>query len=63
MAKLEVAHAIRNPARSVERHIIHGTDEAEREAKIAAIVAASPENVFYIFRMIISPYEAVRSVA
>lgn len=61
LAKLEVARAARNSAHRVERHIIHGADQAEREAKIAAIVATGPEGVFRIFRTIISPTEATGS--
>jgi len=57
VAKLEAVLAARKLACRVERHIIHGDDEAEREAKIAAIVATSPANVFHIFRTITAQSE------
>jgi hypothetical protein len=42
-------------SRRVERHIIHGSDEAERKNRIGDILAASEGNVLHIFREIIAP--------
>lgn len=53
--KLEAQRAPVSPAVKVERHIVTGTTEAEREAKIEAVMASSSDNVLHIIRTIVQP--------
>jgi hypothetical protein len=55
ISKLEASVCSRRPEQRVERHIVAGASQAEREAKIAAIVAGSDGNVLHICRVIVEP--------
>lgn len=57
IAKLEAIKGGRSHLRLVTRHVIAEPTEAERQARIKAILAASDGNVFHVFRVIVKPNE------
>ncbi len=57
LAKLKCAMAPMRPARTVQRHVIAAENDPARQARIKAILQTSDDNVFHIFRVIISPSE------
>lgn len=63
IAKLEAIKGARSHLRLVTRHIIAEPTEAERQARIRAIVEASDDNVFHVFRIIVKPNEGAEEGA
>ncbi|HEV2555242.1 MAG TPA: hypothetical protein VGV17_15920 [Bosea sp. (in: a-proteobacteria)] len=63
IAKLEAIKGARSHLRLVTRHVIAEPTEAERQARIKAILAASDGNVFRVFRVIVKPIEGVEEGA
>jgi hypothetical protein len=57
IAKLEAIKGARSHLRLVTRHVIAEPTEAERQARIRAIVEANDDNVFHVFRVIVKPNE------
>jgi hypothetical protein len=55
LAKLEAVRGALQPRRTVERHIIAETTDAERQARIKAILKASTGNVLHVFRVVTDP--------
>ncbi|AMJ59374.1 hypothetical protein [Bosea sp. PAMC 26642] len=62
LAKLEAVTAALRPPRGVERHIIAEGTDADRKARIKAILEASSSNVLHVFRVIVKPGEAGATV-
>lgn len=56
ISKLEAQHLHPTPTARVLRHIVAGADEADRQAKIEALIASSSGDALHIIRTIVTPH-------
>lgn len=57
IAKLEAIKGARSHLRLVQRHVIAGTNEAERGKRISDILANATGNALHVLRVVIDPVE------